>query len=135
MYSRSDVGGRRGGAVPRVLGQWVAVLPGPSKGTQPCCRRVVRSLAIAPAVDMVHRVWPMTRERSIGENPGYPVVLVVSGCVMNPVSVMPESSICSTSAPGCGPSGDCAATPGVTGAPATGPVTWSGTTIRCEPGQ
>src|SRR5260370_34713335 len=91
MYSRSDVGGRRGGAVPRVLGQRVAVLPGPAKGTQPCCRRVVRSLAIAPAVDMVHRVWPMIRERSIGEDPGYPVGVAVAGWGMNPVSAIAES--------------------------------------------
>src|SRR5215467_13103313 len=87
------------------LGQWVAVLPGPPKGTQACCRRVVRALALAPAVDMVHRVWPMISERSIGEYPGYPVLLTVSGCVTNPVSVMPESSIRSTSAPDRGASG------------------------------
>jgi len=37
--------------------------PAPAKGIQPCCRRVVRSLAIAPAADMVHRFWPMIRER------------------------------------------------------------------------
>src|SRR6266852_5129071 len=106
MYSRSGAIGRRGGAVLRALGQWVAVLPGPAKGTQPRCRRVVRSLAIAPAVDMIHRVWPMIRERSIGEYPRYPVALAVSGCVMNPVSVIPESSIRSTSAPDSGASGD-----------------------------
>src|SRR6266852_1285236 len=86
--------------------QWVAVLPGPAKGTQPCCRRVVRSFAIAPAVDTVHRVWPMIRERSIGEYPRYPVALAVSGCVMNPVSVLPGLSIRSTRAPDSGASGD-----------------------------
>ena len=107
----------------------------PSKGTQPCCRSVVRSLAIAPAADMVHRVWPMTRERSICEDAGYPVVMAPSGCVMNPVSVMPDRPIRRISAPDRDPSGDRAATPGATGAPATGPVTWSGTTIRCELGQ
>src|SRR6516165_4745762 len=106
MYSRSGAIGRHGGAVLRALGQWVAVLPGPAKGTQPCCRRLVRSVAIAPAVDMVHRVWPMIRERSIGGYPGYPVALAVSGWVKNPVSVMPESSIRSTSAPDSGAFGD-----------------------------
>src|SRR5690242_9309857 len=86
--------------------QRVAVPLGGGKGIHSCCRRVVRSLAIAPAVDMVHRVWPMIRERSTGGYPGYPVVLVVSGCLMNPVSVMPEWSIRSTSAPDRGASGD-----------------------------
>ena len=97
-----------GDVVPRAHGQGMAVLPGPAKGTQPCGRRVVRSLASAPAVDMVHRVWPMIRDRSIGEYPGYPGypgVFAVSGWVMNPVSVMPESSIRSTSAPDRGAPG------------------------------
>jgi hypothetical protein len=47
----------------------------------------------------------MMSERSIGRYPGYPVVFAVPGCVTNPVSVMPESSIRSTSAPDCGASG------------------------------
>src|SRR6266700_1411562 len=101
QMSAGDVVVRHRGA----LGQRGAVLPGSSKGTQPCCRRVVRSLAIAPAADIVHRVWPMIRERSIGEDPGYRVVFAVSGCVMNPVLVMPESPIRSTSAPDCAASG------------------------------
>jgi hypothetical protein len=44
----------------------------------------------------------MMSERSIDEYPRYPVVLAVSGCVTNPILVMPESSIRSTSAPDCG---------------------------------
>jgi hypothetical protein len=47
----------------------------------------------------------MIRERSICEYRRYPVVFAVSGCVTNPVLVMPESSIRSTSAPDGGASG------------------------------
>jgi PAS domain-containing protein len=69
-YAAGDVTGRPAAKLLASDLPASAVLPGPSKGTQPCCRRVVRSLALAPAVDMVHRVWPMISERSIGEYPG-----------------------------------------------------------------
>ena len=109
--------------------------PGRAKGIHASCRRVVRSLAIAPALEMVHRVWPMISERSIGGNQAIPSACPVSGWLTNPVSVMPESAIRRTSAPERGPSGDWASPPGVTGAAGTGPGTWTGTTTRCEPGQ
>lgn len=51
------------------LGQGMALPPGAVKAVHPCVRRVFRSVAIAPPVEMVHRVWPMTRERSIAGDP------------------------------------------------------------------
>ena len=61
---------------------------------------------------MVHKYLTIIREHSsTGGYPGYPVVLVVSGCVMNPVSVMPRVVEFAAPARLTAASGDCAAPP------------------------